>query len=235
MTIRYIFPTPVYLKQAVGNTLKTVNEDLWNLYDPDGMAKNVHTYNHTSSHEVSTDEEGHLFASNIVKETPNFAKFLERSILGYLSELGMKHPIPFAITESWFTKTSQNQHAPIHSHGNSDISGVYYLQTNGADGELAIRNPLNACNGNLIYFLNSMKHSEEKMPLKKGLLMMWPSTLEHSTYINQTPEDRISVSFNVSCALPPFMNTNEGTSAHDRSHLYFPFAHEHIESTYTRK
>jgi len=111
MTLRNLFPTPVYLKQAVGNTLKTVNEDLWNVYDPDVMTKNSHTYNHSSSHEVSTDSEGHLFASNIVKEAPSFAKFLERSVLGYLSELGMSHPIPFAVTESWFTRTSQeNMH-----------------------------------------------------------------------------------------------------------------------------
>ena len=82
MSIRNLFPTPVYLKQAVGNTLKTVNEDLWSVYDPDVMKKNSHTYNHTSSHEVSTDPEGNLFASNIVKEAPSFARFLERSILG---------------------------------------------------------------------------------------------------------------------------------------------------------
>ena len=104
---------------------------------------------------------------------------------------------------------SQGKHAPIHSHGNSDISGVYYLQTNGADGELAIRNPLNNSNGNLLYFLTNMSHSEKKMPLKTGLLMMWPATLEHSTYINQTPTDRISISFNITVSRPPFIKTPE--------------------------
>ena len=222
MTIHNLFPTPVYMKQAVGNTLRESNKDLWNLYDPDNMVKNVHTYNPTSSHDVSTDSEGNLFASNIVKETPNFTRFLERSIIGYLMELGMKHTIPFAITESWFTRASQGKHAPIHSHGNSDISGVYYLQTNGMDGQLALRNPMNPANGNLVTFLNNMKWGEKKMPLKNGLLMMWPAYLEHSTHINDTPEDRISVSFNVTLSRPPYMNTNPGSSAHNRSHLYYP-------------
>lgn len=222
MAIHNLFPTPIYMKQAVGNTIKEVNKDLWNLYDPDNMMKNTHTYNPTSSHDVSTDSEGNLFASNIVKETPNFARFLERSIIGYLLDLGMQHTIPFAITESWFTRTSQGKHAPIHSHGNSDISGVYYLQTNGMDGQLSLRNPQNPTNGNLISFLNNMKWGEKKLPLKNGLLMMWPAYLEHSTHINDTPEDRISISFNVTLSRPPYMNTTYGSDAHNRSHLYNP-------------
>ena len=107
-----------------------------------------------------------MFATNIVKQTPKFTSFLEKCVASFLGELGMRRHLPYAVTESWFTRTIQGKHAPIHSHGNSDISGVYYLQTNGADGELAIRNPLNNSNGNLLYFLTNMSHSEKKMPLK---------------------------------------------------------------------
>tara|TARA_B100002019_G_scaffold282842_1_gene288560 strand:- start:127 stop:822 length:696 start_codon:yes stop_codon:yes gene_type:complete len=227
MPVHNLFPTPVYIKQALGSTQKEINEELFNLYDPSNMMKNTHTYNHTSSHEVSCDEEGNMFATNIVKQTPKFTSFLEKCIANFLGELGMRHHIPYAVTESWFTRTAQGKHAPVHSHGNSDISGVYYLQTNGADGELAIRNPLNNCNGNLLYFLTNMSHGEKKMPLKTGLLMMWPATLEHSTYINQTPTDRISISFNITVSRPPFITTLEPDEQPEGSHI-LPSQKAHI-------
>ena len=227
MPVHNLFPTPVYMKQALGSTQKEINEELFNLYDPSNMMKNTHTYNHTSSHEVSCDEEGNMFATNIVKQTPKFTSFLEKCIANFLGELGMRHHIPYAVTESWFTRTAQGKHAPVHSHGNSDISGVYYLQTNGADGELAIRNPLNNCNGNLLYFLTNMSHGEKKMPLKTGLLMMWPATLEHSTYINQTPTDRISISFNITVSRPPFITTPEPDEQPEGSHI-LPSQKAHI-------
>ena len=227
MPVHNLFPTPVYMKQALGSTQKEINEELFNLYDLSSMKKNTHTYNHTSSHEVSCDEEGNMFATNIVKQTPKFTSFLEKCIANFLGELGMRHHIPYAVTESWFTRTAQGKHAPVHSHGNSDISGVYYLQTNGADGELAIRNPLNNCNGNLLYFLTNMSHGEKKMPLKTGLLMMWPATLEHSTYINQTPTDRISISFNITVSRPPFITTPEPDEQPEGSHI-LPSQKAHI-------
>ena len=227
MPVHNLFPTPVYIKQALGSTQKEINEELFNLYDPSNMMKNTHTYNHTSSHEVSCDEEGNMFATNIVKQTPKFTSFLEKCVSNFLGELGMRHHIPYAVTESWFTRTAQGKHAPVHSHGNSDISGVYYLQTNGADGELAIRNPLNNCNGNLLYFLTNMSHGEKKMPLKTGLLMMWPATLEHSTYINQTPTDRISISFNITVSRPPFITTPEPDEQPEGSHI-LPSQKAHI-------
>ncbi len=119
MPVHNLFPTPVYIKQALGSTQKEINEELFNLYDPSNMMKNTHTYNHTSSHEVSCDEEGNMFATNIVKQTPKFTSFLEKCIANFLGELGMRHHIPYAVTESWFTRTAQGKHAPVHSHGNS--------------------------------------------------------------------------------------------------------------------
>tara|TARA_B100001564_G_scaffold224383_1_gene189169 strand:- start:11009 stop:11728 length:720 start_codon:yes stop_codon:yes gene_type:complete len=222
MPLHNIFPTPVYSKQLLGSKQSEINQELYSVYKPDEMVKNTHTYNHTSSHQVSCDEEGHMFATNIVKETPKFTKFLQDHFLDYLFQLGMVNPIPFAITESWFTKTSKGEHAPIHAHGNSDISGVYYLQTNGNDGELVIKNPMNCTNNNIIMFLNSMKWGEKRMPLKPGLLLLWPAFLEHGTYLNQTPEDRISFSFNITVSQPPYINTKSDSVAETKAHLYEP-------------
>ena len=222
MPVHNIFPTPIYAMQLGGSTQGKINQELRSVYDPDKMVKNTHTHNHLGSHEVSCDAEGNMFSINIIKETPNFCRFVEQCVIDYAQELGMKAMIPFAITESWFTKTSKGQHAPLHAHGNSDISGVYYLQTNGNDGRLALRNPLNCANSNFISFINSMKWGEKLMPLKPRLLLMWPAFLEHGTFVNETPADRISFSFNVTLSKPPYINTIPNSEAEERSHLYIP-------------
>ena len=223
MPVHNIFPTSVYAKQLLGSKQGKINQELYSVYNPDKMVQNTsHTHNHTSSHEVSCDDEGNMFSTNIVKETPNFCRFVEQCVINYAQELGMQAMIPFAITESWFTKTSKGQHAPMHSHGNSDISGVYYLQTNGNDGALVLKNPMTCTNNNIIMFLSNMKWGQKRMPLKEGLLLLWPAFLEHGTFVNETPEDRISFSFNITLSKPPYMNTIAGTKVEKIAHLYVP-------------
>ena len=223
MPVHNIFPTSVYAKQLLGSKQGKINQELYSVYNPDKMIQNTaHTHNHTSSHEVSCDDEGNMFSMNIVKETPNFCRFVEQCVINYAQELGMQAMIPFAITESWFTRTSKGQHAPMHSHGNSDISGVYYLQTNGNDGALVLKNPMTCTNNNIIMFLSNMKWGQKRMPLKEGLLLLWPAFLEHGTFVNETPEDRISFSFNITLSKPPYMNTIAGTKVEKIAHLYVP-------------
>ena len=223
MPVHNIFPTSVYAKQLLGSKQGRINQELYSVYNPDKMVQNTsHTHNHTSSHEVSCDDDGNMFSMNIVKETPNFCRFVEQCVINYAQELGMQAMIPFAITESWFTKTSKGQHAPMHSHGNSDFSGVYYLQTNGNDGALVLKNPMTCTNNNIIMFLSNMKWGQKRMPLKEGLLLLWPAFLEHGTFVNETPEDRISFSFNITLSKPPYMNTIAGTKVEKIAHLYVP-------------
>ena len=96
------------------------------------------------------------------------------------------------------------------------------IRDSGNDGRLALRNPLNCANSNFISFINSMKWGEKLMPLKPGLLLMWPAFLEHGTFVNETPADRISFSFNVTLSKPPYINTISNSEAEKRSHLYIP-------------
>ena len=81
---------------------------------------------------------------------------------------------------------------------------------------------MNCTNNNIIMFLNSMKWGEKRMPLKEGLLLLWPAFIEHGTFVNETPEDRISFSFNITLSKPPYMSTIAGTKAEKKSHLYIP-------------
>ena len=48
-------------------------------------------------------------------------------------------------------QTKKGNYAPVHSHGWTDIAGVYYISTNGKDGDLYFENLNNLLSGNYIY------------------------------------------------------------------------------------
>jgi uncharacterized protein (TIGR02466 family) len=107
-----------------------------------------------------------------------------------------KHKLDFYITQSWLNYTEHMQSHHRHSHPNSIISGVFYLN---ADK-----------NNDRIYFLNSsvptlkytaesftMFNSEEwYVSVETNMLVLFPSTLHHYVSVNRQPYRRESLSFN---------------------------------------
>jgi len=99
------------------------------------------------------------------------------------------------ITQSWFNyNKKQTQHHP-HSHPNSIISGVFYL-----DDDLA---PINFHREDKIINLdlilkdfNEFNSSNYSIPTKKNTLIMFPSKVTHGVQPNNSEKDRISLSFN---------------------------------------
>ena len=196
--LRSIFSTPIYGNQILGSRLQEVNQELHSKYETLDKVQNKKTQNPELSHDISRTKGAPMFSENVISDCPKFSKFLEESVEEYFNDLGYSS-FPYKITSSWFTRTLQGKHAPVHSHCGSDISGVYYLQTNGSDGVLTLRNPFFAANGNFIYFLQNHYHKEGQfeVPLIEGALTMWPSIIEHTTYVNTTSHERISLSFNI--------------------------------------
>ena len=72
---------------------------------------------------------------------------------------------------------------------------MYYLKTNGEDGNLLFRDPYNACATNYIYQVTTSNDST--LPLEQGLIAFWPGMIQHRTEANQTQHERISLSFNI--------------------------------------
>lgn len=196
--IRSLFSTPIYGNQILGSRLQEVNQELHSKYATLDKVRKKTTQKLETSHDVTKSKGVPMFSENVINDCPKFSKFLRESVEEYFNELGYS-PFPYKVTASWFTRTLQGKHAPVHSHCGSDISGVYYLQTNGRDGVLSLRNPFFAANGNFIYFLQNHYHKQGQfeVPLIEGALTMWPSTIEHTTYVNTTTHERISLSFNI--------------------------------------
>jgi uncharacterized protein (TIGR02466 family) len=81
-----------------------------------------------------------------------------------------------------------------HDHGSFDISGVYYVDTTGEDGNLYFLNP------NKMMKCSKITENYEQMHFFKpevGRLFLFPSWLDHGVSENKTKSDRISLSFNI--------------------------------------
>ena len=106
----------------------------------------------------------------------------------------------FKMTSSWVTKHEKGDFAQIHSHKNSLISGVYYLQTTNNCGDI-IFNRDHFLSESFMFdlqeqtMLNSFRY---KIPVETGKLLIFPSTVKHGT--PKMPIDnfeRIAISFNM--------------------------------------
>jgi len=106
----------------------------------------------------------------------------------------------FYITNSWATKNSQGEGHHIHSHPNSIISGVIYLQIPNSDNEIEFHHK-SALRQNFdfnytIKNYNIFNSDSWYLPIKQGQILLFPSWVKHGVKSNISSEDRIVLGFN---------------------------------------
>tara|TARA_Y100000748_G_scaffold263741_1_gene232872 strand:+ start:921 stop:1547 length:627 start_codon:yes stop_codon:yes gene_type:complete len=194
-----IFPVPIYCNKAESDTFDEVQEELNTVCDKIEFSQMENWTRDT--HELNKDP----FQSNVLKKynCEKTIKFLKECVNDYLIKTTPfdYNGFPFVIQSAWLTKTKKHHYAHEHHHGDADISGVYYIKTNGEDGNLQFDNINSSMSGN---FIMGALTSKQVAPLDTGLLMLWPGPLKHGTQENKTDNERISLSFNVNIARPCF-------------------------------
>ncbi len=104
------------------------------------------------------------------------------------------------ITNMWAIINRNGAANSRHHHGNSAISAAYYVRAPENCGNIVFYDPRPAP----IYFHPNAKNSNSLncqvnniKPLE-GLLVLFPSYLDHSVDANETNDERIVISFNIS-------------------------------------
>jgi uncharacterized protein (TIGR02466 family) len=135
------------------------------------------------------------FKQNLVEEhsMEHFKRFLDCCLHAYVPSPGAFNN-GHKVEASWFTLTEQGQHAAEHNHSTSDISGAFYLQTTGQDGDIVFTNRSQLANSYPFFgqFENANYRPQE------GMIILFPGYLTHKVTENRTDSQRISFSFNVS-------------------------------------
>ena len=105
--------------------------------------------------------------------------------------------IPELVT-SWVNLHKKGDHAPIHCHTNSIVSGVWYLSFPENSGEFLTHTD-NKLFGNLLDFPkteNLFNSAFNSFTPKNGDLILFPSDLKHSVIPSKSDKERFSLAFN---------------------------------------
>ena len=190
------FATPIYTNDAFQTKYyNDIQSELMDVYEKTEFEKLEGRPD--TSHSTSPS----AFTNNILKKykCKHFLKFLHQELETYISTIQINNNqtiMEYIIDSAWLTKTVKGEHALQHTHGQSDVSGVYYLQTNGEDGNIFFEDPNSSKVGNPIMDL-TVNSTCNELPLQQGLIHMWPGFMAHGTRHNETDHERLSVSFNI--------------------------------------
>nr|BAR36621.1 Putative 2OG-Fe(II) oxygenase [uncultured Mediterranean phage uvMED] len=140
----------------------------------------------------------------ILEKLPDLKSKIQSCVEDFTKNfLKLSDKFNFYFLNSWSNKHNLNDWSHSHYHGNSLISGVYYLNTPENSGNIDfVKNNLNnnMFSESLVFdykednFINT--ESVRVVP-KKGLILLFPSHLQHKVTRNKTNQTRYSIAFNM--------------------------------------
>lgn len=103
------------------------------------------------------------------------------------------------ITQMWMNKNGPGDFNKPHVHPNSFLSGVYYVRTPSQCGNIEFYDPApaRAMIGYPVRAGGSGSSSSKEFMPEAGMLVVFPSWLQHGVQPNRSSDLRISISFNV--------------------------------------
>lgn len=193
MILTNLFTTPIYENRIVDTKVNTEFDNLIDsLKQNDKFKPNTVTECQLLSDPTFTEnlfdtDKLNVFKSHLEQNVRNYVKMV---VPDYVTNRNYD----FFIDSSWLTLNKKGHYSHMHHHGDSDISGVYYVKTNGSDGRLEIENPNKLATTS--YLLNTWQERAYLRP-ESNKLILFPGWLSHCVEKNTTDEERISFSFNI--------------------------------------
>ena len=138
---------------------------------------------------------------NDLQTLPAFAQMTEiigagtQKVLEFLNVA----PTPAEITGCWMNIKPHGAGHIMHGHPNNYLSGVYYVKApKGADSILFHDMRMDRHVIVPRYSVETQQNSSlARVPVAENVMIMFPAWLPHSVEANPTPEERISLSFNI--------------------------------------
>jgi len=183
-TITGIFPTPVYITQLDRKFSDKENKFI------DKNKKNI------SCNEGNTTSKNSYILNS--EEFVNIKKKLNKVIKDYFNKvIDTSNNIEPYITQSWINYTEKNQYHHKHSHANSLVSGILYLNAEKTtDKILFFKSGYDLFKPEIKNF-NLWNSSTWFFPVDTGQIILFPSSLIHSVERKEGEDTRTSLSFNV--------------------------------------
>lgn len=130
------------------------------------------------------------------EELNDLQKFIDVTVNQIHNRLEFYTPI--RLINSWFNIGRTNSMHERHNHIPAIWSGVYYVHADNNSGNISFFNEHLKTNWPYeeTSLHNPLTRSIFTVQPETGLLLVFPSYLEHQVHLNQTNNERISISFN---------------------------------------
>ena len=185
------FPTPVWTLQL--DNYQSINEQMYKFIkitqskDSKGISK-------------SNIKGWHSKDFNMQENEPkNFIKFILPAIEQVITDMNWeKQKQSININNMWAIINTGGSANLRHQHGNSTISGAYYVRAPKKSGDIVFYDPRPAPVYTYPKALkpNLLNAQVNGINPKEGALVLFPSYLDHSVNENLSNEERIVISFN---------------------------------------
>ena len=187
-----LFPTPVWTLTL--DNYKEINEKMFNFIkseqnkDQLGIKKSNVKGQHSKDFDLKQED------------PQNFIAFILPAIEQVMTDMNWERKKQTVKIDNMWAIINIGGSANLrHQHGNSTISGAYYVRAPINSGDIVFYDPRpapvyshpNVTNPNI---LNAQVNGVSP---KEGALVLFPSYLDHSVNENKSAEERIVISFNI--------------------------------------
>lgn len=186
------FPTPVWTLQI--DNYKNINEEMYTyikeLQNKDQIGISKSNLKGWHSKDFNLNE----------KQPQNFISLIHSSIEQVMHDMNWDKQKQIAkINNMWAIINTGGSANLRHQHGNSTISGAFYVRAPENAGDIIFYDPRPApiySHPNALS-PNSLNAQVNGISPKEGALILFPSYLDHSVNENKSNEERIVISFNL--------------------------------------
>jgi uncharacterized protein (TIGR02466 family) len=130
---------------------------------------------------------------------------IDQTAAGFLRHVGVHWPVIWTYT-GWYNVNRYGDHHGPHNHPRSTMSGTYYVSVPSDQEQvedplarpacISFYDPRTGANMNAVGTEYDAKSVYVVSPTA-GMLLMWPSPVQHAVHPNLSREHRISISFNL--------------------------------------
>tara|TARA_B100001250_G_scaffold1668_1_gene1476 strand:- start:1856 stop:2470 length:615 start_codon:yes stop_codon:yes gene_type:complete len=147
---------------------------------------------------------GWMSETQWLKKQPKIRAVVEYNLSKYVYDVlqvdETKHQLEH--TSSWVNKHKPGDSGHGHAHNNAMFSGVMYFKCPPNSGDITFYVPSMIptwCTQTLypeVKEYNTYNMRESRIPVKDGMILLFPSHLAHAVRPNNSNEDRYSIAFN---------------------------------------
>jgi uncharacterized protein (TIGR02466 family) len=168
-----------------------------------GLAKFIEEQEAREKDYTARYQEQHFF-SNPLPAVQWLKDQVNQTATAFLQHVGIQRPLSWKLAGWYNTNRLGDHHAP-HTHPRSYLSGTYYVRMpaeprtddpRARPGCISFYDPRTAANMVTAGMEPDARSAHTVLPVP-GMLMMWPSPVQHYVHPNLSEEHRVTISFNV--------------------------------------